>query len=323
MFSRREFLRQTAVATLVASAASQSSSAARAKAPAGGSSSESKPPGTMKSYTIPHTELEVSRLAYGCAMLGLDWNGSDAVARTAATIRTAYEQGITFFDTADIYGQGKSELALGEFLRGSPGLRQRIVIQSKCGIAAGGSIDNSREHITTAVEGSLERLGTDRLDILLLHWPDSLVEPQEVAKAFDELHRAGRVRYFGVSNHSACQIELLQKHVRQPLVANQIQLGLAHWFTVAGPSKGAVTHARLAAAPSGAHRAGDRRNQTRACDRQLCGRPHRAESRGVVHAAARCICDRTARGHVRRRENGVRRSPNHPAQADGSEPDTR
>ena len=242
MFSRREFLRQTAVATLVASAASQSSSAARAKAPAGGSSSESKPPGTMKSYTIPHTDLEVSRLAYGCAMLGLDWNGSDAVARTAATIRTAYEQGITFFDTADIYGQGKSELALGEFLRGSPGLRQRIVIQSKCGIAAGGSIDNSREHITTAVEGSLERLGTDRLDILLLHWPDSLVEPQEVAKAFDELHRTGRVRYFGVSNHSACQIELLQKHVRQPLVANQIQLGLAHWYTVAGPSKGAVTH---------------------------------------------------------------------------------
>ena len=242
MFSRREFLTQTAAATLVATAASRSSSAARAKAPAGGSSSAARPAGTMKSYTIPHTDLEVSRLAYGCAMLGLDWNGSDAVARTVATIRTAHEQGITFFDTADIYGRGKSELALGEFLKGSPGIRHRIVIQSKCGIAEGGSIDNSRGHITTAVEGSLERLGTDRLDILLLHWPDSLVEPQEVAKAFDELHRAGKVRYFGVSNHSACQIELLQKHVRQPLVANQIQLGLAHWYTVAGPSKGAVTH---------------------------------------------------------------------------------
>ena len=108
------------------------------------------------------------------------------------------------------------ELALGEFLRGSPGLRQRIVIQSKCGIAEGGSIDNSREHITTAVEGSLVRVGTDRLDILLLHWADSLVEPQEVAKAFDELHRAGKVRYFAVSNHSACQIELWENGVLRP-----------------------------------------------------------------------------------------------------------
>jgi predicted oxidoreductase len=244
MFSRREFLTQTtAAATLVATAAaSPSSSAAPAKAPEGGSSRADKAAGTMKSYTIPHTDLEVSRLAYGCAMLGLDWNGSDAVAKTVATIRTAYEQGITLFDTADIYGHGKSELALGEFLKRSPGLRHRVVIQSKCGITEGGGIDNSREHITSSVEGSLGRLGSDRLDILLLHWPDSLVEPQEVAKAFDELHHAGKVRYFGVSNHSASQIELLRRHVRQPLVANQIQLGLAHWYTVAGPSKGAITH---------------------------------------------------------------------------------
>jgi predicted oxidoreductase len=242
MFNRREFLTQTAAATLIATGASPSSSSAQAHAPTGGPAAAATSGGKLKTYTIPHTDLAVSRLAYGCAMLGLDWSDSDSVARTVATINTAQEQGITLFDTADVYGHGKSELALGEFLKSSPGLRHRIVIQSKCGIAEGGSIDNSRAHITASVEGSLQRLGTDRLDILLLHWPDSLVEPQEVAKAFDELHRAGKVRYFGVSNHSARQIELLQKHIRQPLVTNQIQLGLAHWYTVAGPSKGAITH---------------------------------------------------------------------------------
>jgi predicted oxidoreductase len=94
----------------------------------------------------------------------------------------------------------------------------------------------------SAVDGSLKRLGTEHLDILLIHWPDSLVEPEEVAHAFDELQRAGKVRHFGVSNHSPWQIELLQRSVRQPLAINQIQLGLAHWYTEAGPSKGAVTH---------------------------------------------------------------------------------
>ena len=103
-------------------------------------------------------------------------------------------------------------------------------------------VGSSREHITEAVEGSLKRLGTDHLDILLLHWPDTLIEPAEVARAFDELHRAGKVRYFGVSNYSPYQIELLRKHLHQPLVANQIQLGLAHWYTEAGAAKGAETH---------------------------------------------------------------------------------
>jgi predicted oxidoreductase len=157
-------------------------------------------------------------------------------------IRTAYEQGITFFDTADVYGHGKSELALGQVLKDISGSRRRLVIQSKCSIREGGVIDSSREHITNAVEGSLKRLGTDYLDILLLHWPDTLVEPEEVGRAFDELHNAGKVRYFGVSNYSPYQIELLRKHVRQPLIANQIQLGLAHWYTDPGASKAAITH---------------------------------------------------------------------------------
>src|SRR5262249_25406656 len=95
-------------------------------------------------------------------------------------------------------------------------------------------IDCSYNHIVTAVEGSLRRLGTDHLDILLLHWPDLLMKPQEIAQAFDELHRSGKVRYFGVSNHAAGQIALLRKHVRQPLVANQIYFGLSTSAQVAG-----------------------------------------------------------------------------------------
>jgi predicted oxidoreductase len=198
----------------------------------------------MKTYRIPHTDLVVSRIAYGCAMLGLDWKSPDFVAKTVPNINTAYEQGITFFDTADVYGFGQAEVALGEVLKQSPGLRHKIVIQTKCGdrFTEGGSIDNSGEYITSSVERSLRRLGVDHVDVLLLHWPDSLVEPEDVAKAFDELQRSGKVRYFGVSNHNPNQIELLRKFARQPIVINQIQLGLAHWYTNPGPFKGPLTH---------------------------------------------------------------------------------
>jgi predicted oxidoreductase len=196
----------------------------------------------MKTYTVPHTDLVVTRLAYGNAMIGFDRNSPDFIPQTVATIQAAVDQGITFFDTADVYGNGKSEEALGQVLRSTPGLRRRLVVQSKCSIREGGVIDSSREHIPSAVEGSLKRLGTDHLDILLLHWPDSLIEPEEVGRAFDELHNAGKVRYFGVSNYNPYQIELLRKHLRQPLIANQIQLGLAHWYTDPGASKAAITH---------------------------------------------------------------------------------
>ena len=230
MSTRREFLTRAAAATLLAKAATAPGTA------------ETKAAAALKTYTVPHTDLVVTRLAYGNAMIGIDSNSPDFVARTVPVIRAAYEQGITFFDTADVYGHGRSELALGQLLKEIPGSRRRLVIQSKCSIREGGVIDSSREHITNAVEGSLKRLGTDYLDILLLHWPDSLIEPEEVGRAFDELHNAGKVRYFGVSNYSPYQIELLRKHVRQPLVANQIQLGLAHWYTDPGASKAAVTH---------------------------------------------------------------------------------
>jgi predicted oxidoreductase len=241
MSTRREFLTQAAVATFIASTAAPPTEA-EAKAASAGPAPPAKPAGAMKTYTVPHTDLVVSRLCYGNAMLGTDWNSPDFVAQTVPVMKAAHEQGITFFDTADVYGHGKSELALGQVLKDTAGLRRRLVIQSKCGIREGGIIDSSREHITSAVEGSLKRLGTDYLDILLLHWPDNLVEPAEVARAFDELHGAGKVRYFGVSNYSPYQIELLRKHVRQPLVANQIQLGLAHWYTEPGASKAAITH---------------------------------------------------------------------------------
>lgn len=155
-------------------------------------------------------------------------------------VATAVDQGITLFDHADIYARGKSELVFGEALRQIPGLRDRIVLQSKCGIRFAGEpdahsparYDFSKVHLLGSVEGTLRRLGTGYLDILLLHRPDLLAEPAEIAEAFDQLHRSGKVRHFGVSNHSASQIALLQKHVDQPLVVNQIEISLLHHYPI-------------------------------------------------------------------------------------------
>jgi predicted oxidoreductase len=231
MTTRREFIVQTSIAGAVAMAGGVMAA----------------PRTLLRTYRIAGTDLVVSRIAFGCAMLGLDWQSDEFIPKTKLAINTAYENGVTFFDTADMYGWGKAETALGEVLRESPGLRNRLVIQSKCGHAAKPDNDvtvfnSSHDHIVNAVEGSLKRLGTDRLDVLLLHWPDSLVQPEEVARAFDELKRSGKVRYFGVSNHNRLQIELLNKYVHQPLVANQIQLGLGHWFVADDLEKSALTH---------------------------------------------------------------------------------
>ncbi len=198
----------------------------------------------MKTYRIPGTDLTVSRLAYGCMKLGGGWGPEpttpEQVKAGHRAVEAALAAGINFFDHADIYGRGKSELVFGELLRGSPGLRERIVIQSKCGIrfpddpqpGAPARYDFSYDHIIRSVEGSLRRLQTDYLDILLLHRPDALVEPEEVARAFDDLQTAGKVRHFGVSNHTAGQIALLSKYVRQAIVANQVQLSLVHHFLI-------------------------------------------------------------------------------------------
>lgn len=193
----------------------------------------------MKTYELAHTDLEVSRIAYGCMALGRRWGDIDAgtaAKNTTRIIETALECGINFFDHADIYAAGRSEELFGDVLRRDPSLRDRMIIQSKCGIRPAGTpnvtspgrYDFSYEHIVASAEGSLARLGIERLDILLLHRPDALMEPNEVARAFDELYRAGKVRYFGVSNFSASQMILLQHSLDHPLVANQLQISLLH-----------------------------------------------------------------------------------------------
>nr|WP_249315543.1 aldo/keto reductase [Bacillus sp. FJAT-49711] len=144
-------------------------------------------------------------------------------------IRTAMEEGINFFDHADIYGGGKCEELFADAIQMNSSIREKMILQSKCGINTKDNYFNfSKEHILQSVDGILQRLKTDYLDILLLHRPDPLMEPEEVAEAFDELHNSGKVRYFGVSNHNPLQIELLQKYVSHKLVVNQLQLSIAH-----------------------------------------------------------------------------------------------
>ena len=197
----------------------------------------------MNTYNIPHTSLTVSRLAYGCMNLG-GWDNSaltaERVALTDRAVQTALELGINFFDHADIYGRGKSEEAFGEVLRCSPSLRQQMVLQSKCGIRFADEsnpgdphrYDFSAAYIVMSVEGTLHRLKIETLDILLLHRPDPLVEPDEVAGAFSALQNSGKVRYFGVSNHSPEQIELLKMSIDQPLVVNQLELNILHSYLI-------------------------------------------------------------------------------------------
>ena len=146
-------------------------------------------------------------------------------------VGSARDAGIDFFDHADIYGTEPHdcERRFAEAMRLTPSERAQVTIQTKAGIVGDGPyFDFSYEHIVSAAEGSLRALDTDYIDILLLHRPDALVEPDEVARAFDELEAAGKVRAFGVSNHTPRQIDLLKKSVRQPIVANQIQLSITH-----------------------------------------------------------------------------------------------
>ena len=150
-------------------------------------------------------------------------------------VRSARDAGVDFFDHADIYGgeAHRSEQRFAEALQLTPSQRSEVTIQSKTGIVPGIAYDFSFEHIVSSVEGSLSALQTDYLDILLLHRPDALVEPEEVARAFDHLYDAGKVRAFGVSNHTPRQIDLLQRWVHQPIIANQLQVSLAHAAVIA------------------------------------------------------------------------------------------
>ncbi|GAA2719103.1 aldo/keto reductase [Cellulomonas aerilata] len=161
-------------------------------------------------------------------LMRIDGKSDDEV-RTL--VRTGRDAGIDMVDHADVYGSTLHgcERRWAEAMQLSPSERDAWTIQTKCGIVRDGPyFDFSYEHVVESVEGSLEALGTDRIDVLLLHRPDALVEPDEVARAFDELEAAGKVRAFGVSNHTPAQIELLKRSVRQPLVANQVQLSITH-----------------------------------------------------------------------------------------------
>ena len=161
--------------------------------------------------------IPASAVALGCMrMSGLEEKQVDAI------MDCAIENGIDYIDHADIYGGGKSEKLFGEYLKRNAGVREKITVQTKCAIHDG-QYDFSKEHILKSDDGSLSRLGLDYVDVLLLHRPDTLREPEEVAEAFDILESSGKVRNFGVSNHNSMQIELLKTAVKQPLIINQLQ----------------------------------------------------------------------------------------------------
>ncbi|BBJ27446.1 aldo/keto reductase [Athalassotoga saccharophila] len=175
----------------------------------------------MRTIEIGNGEIRSSEIALGCMRIA-DMSVKDV----SKLINTALEEGINFFDHADIYGGGRSEEVFGMALK-EVKEREKIFIQTKCGIRDG-YYDFSKDHILEAVEGSLRRLKTDYIDVLLLHRPDALVDPEEVAEAFSILHSSGKVRNFGVSNHNPMQIELLSQYLNQRIIINQLQLSITN-----------------------------------------------------------------------------------------------
>ncbi|MCP1310730.1 aldo/keto reductase [Paenibacillus tyrfis] len=188
-----------------------------------------------KSIPLHKHGFSASRIVLGCMGLGGSWDRepytAEHVKQAHEAVEAALSAGINMFDHANIYTKGKAEQVFGQVLKERPDLRERIMIQSKCGIrfeeeGVPGRYDFSKEHIEASVDGILSRLGIDTLDILLLHRPDPLMEPEEVAEAFRRLHEKGKVKAFGVSNMSAAQIRFLQSAIRQPLIANQLEMSL-------------------------------------------------------------------------------------------------
>ncbi|WP_405104340.1 aldo/keto reductase [Paenibacillus sp. FSL K6-1217] len=196
----------------------------------------------VKRINVANGALEVSEISLGCMRIA-DLSPQEAEVH----IHSALEVGIDFFDHADIYAGGQAEEVFGHVLAANPGMRDRLMIQAKCGIRSG-FFDFSKEHIVSSVENSLKRLQTDYVDVLLLHRPDTLMEPEEVAEAFDNLERRGLVKHFGVSNQNPLQIELLKKNVKQPLLFNQLQLSIMvtgmidAGFNVNMTNSGSVVH---------------------------------------------------------------------------------
>lgn len=176
----------------------------------------------MKPVKIARCDLIASEIALGCMRIA-DMTDQEI----GALIHTALEEGVNFFDFADIYSEGRAEARFAEALAMTPSLREKVILQTKCAHRYT-YYDASKEHILKSVDGSLQRLHTDFIDVLLLHRPDALVELEEVAEAFTLLEESGKVRYFGVSNYNPMQIELLAKYVQQPIIVNQLQLSITN-----------------------------------------------------------------------------------------------
>ncbi|MFO7864659.1 MAG: aldo/keto reductase [Salinivirgaceae bacterium] len=187
----------------------------------------------MEKSELGNSTIRSSRLIYGCMRVVGDNSKLDREKGKNA-IRTAVDEGFNHFDHADIYAAGQSELLFSEVLTEAPQLRDQIIITSKCGIRLKGDshenapkrYDFSEHYITASVEGSLMRLKTDYLDVLLLHRPDFLMNPKEVANVFQKLHKEGKVKHFGVSNFSPSQVRLLQSHLSMPLIVNQVEINI-------------------------------------------------------------------------------------------------
>jgi len=193
----------------------------------------------MQTIPLGVSSLSSSRLAYGCWRVAGSWNPAEVTAQSRAegarAILAAFEAGFTLFDTADIYCHGESERVLGESLKAASGMRERVVVATKGGIRPAGDptadapsrYDFSAPHLIGACERSLKRLGIETIDLYMLHRPDYLADPEEIARAFSELKAGGKVRWFGVSNFRPMLVTALQAACLMPLVVHQIEISLA------------------------------------------------------------------------------------------------
>lgn len=183
----------------------------------------------METIRLGRSDLSSSRLAYGCMRIAGDGSAA-ARKRGKDAIRAALDHGYRLFDHADIYSDGACESLFGELLRESPGLRDSVVLLGKCGIRLHGTDVNhynlSGAHIVAGVEGSLRRLHTEQLDLLLLHRPDFLADYAEIAEVFEALHADGKVAEFGVSNFSPSQLAALQSVTDRRLQVNQVEINI-------------------------------------------------------------------------------------------------
>ena len=177
----------------------------------------------MRTIELGKSKMQVPVIASGCMRM----NGLDEK-QAAFFIEKALSLGVNFFEHADIYGKGECEKIFSKAIDMKPSVREKIILQSKCGIVPGKMYDLSKEHILKSVDEILKRLQTEYLDVLALHRPDALVEPEEVAEAFRILKESGKVRHFGVSNHKPLQMELLHKYLDEPLVVDQLQFSITN-----------------------------------------------------------------------------------------------